>query len=603
MMKKIQTARISRHEKLDFIRRLKCLQPLDLGDKMKFKTARIYDFKKDCVIVSWSWDPSKYESKVYDNCQCFIDDRLSDVRGSVWRRTAAYMRNKRVDHVWIDKECNPQEDGQEKQQAMSVMDLLYHWGSHPLGILTRPIGKEDDLHLLAQILQREMLKWSRSTSEFSIKKGMTERAGRAIELLRKITSDKWWTRAWVYQESYHGADRMRLLIPHDLKLKKLKAKYRRLFGNLKGELIIESTQFSKALTDLCSAFKRSTTRRGQIKKVDGILSKAGRYSVLLERETSMSPRVIADVGSRDVSYPSDRISIIANCCSYNVRLKEEDLLKERFSHSLAILVSFLLNGEIFKFEPDEGLEKTVAPSDLTVIEFIQRYAFDRFSPPFQGRELTYNKNCRFSWVNIKADGVHTSGHLWKLWKREIGIQSLQLEGRMAVKKTLWGLCKYIKSLDDGEKLGSRLERFLNSSPESPKSAAGEYMWEMAQTLAHALHEGHTLKLGYLYNSEKEPKRSPPMAIFVCPDEDMERNRSGYVFTSSQPRKTSDGPGYICDVDKHVSLQVNVNNPRDLKDIWGRLPVLKARAWMHGLWFGTENPHEVVFPLPAVLSEL
>lgn len=654
MMEKIQETRIDRYKATDFIRRLKCLRPLDLDDKMTFETAEIHDFDDDCVIVSWSWDPSQYESEPEYNC--FIDgsDSPSKVRDSVWRRTAAYMQNQEVDYLWIDRECITQDDDEEKEEAMREMDLLYHHGSHPLGILTRPVENEDELYLLAEILRGEMLdsELSESTSEASSDSGLSgrtseasldselsrsvsevsfdselsgststasidselsenagefflvegeeviERAWEGIQLLREITSDTWWTRAWIYQEQYRGGKDMDLLMPHDTELEGLKLEHQDLFGNLEGELVIGSVQFSKALTALCLAFIRSAPSVDQREAADELLSTAGRYSLLLGRGSSMSPRVIADVRNRGVSRYPDRIPIIANCCSYNVRLDKNALVKEGCSHSLAILVSFLLNGEIFHFEPDETPEEEVAPSDLTVIEFIQRYAFNRFSPPFDRFELTFNRSCRFYEVCLEADGVHTEGHLWKLCTEPIEIQSQQFRDRILVKKTLWCLhdfianSEYVKGLDRRGQLASKLERFLRSSPDSP---AKKYMWKMAKALVYALDEGLTLRLGYLCQSPMNSGWSPPTAIFICPDQPPTIDHPAYVFTSFRERKVSGGPGYICDVDKHVSLQVSAKNT-------GGLPELKAQEWIHGLWFWSMPPREVVFPLPRVLSE-
>lgn len=117
---------------------------------------------------------------------------------------------------------------------------------------------------------------------------------------------------------------------------------------------------------------------------------------------------------------------------------------------------------------------------------------------------------------------------------------------------------------------------------------------MAQALAVALKRGSTLRLGFLCNSRK-PGRSPPTAVFVCPNETMDRHGPSFVFTSFRAKKTSDGPGYN-DVDKHVSLQVDVRNSGK------QLPELSARAWMHGLWFWTEAARPVVFPLPRNLRK-
>ncbi|KAG8161684.1 hypothetical protein KVR01_008671 [Diaporthe batatas] len=609
MLKKIQTTRDERGEASDFVRRLECLRLVHAGDNVEFRRKRINGFTDNCAIVSWSWEGSpEHEdetagSYMVEDAQTRDLMRTSDVRDTVWRRAAAYMRYRRISHLWIDSECITQDPIQERQKAMSEMDRLYNQGSHPFGMLARPVTEEREVHLLAQILQGKLVrKYEYGDGRISIRKGMTEKVYEAIELLDRITSDRWWTRAWIYQENYHGGKRMFLLMPHTPNTERPKAKYATLFGNMKGEMVIKSIDFSEASTDLCSALRNSSQAEDHAEAVNRILSRAARYSRLLEGEDSMTPSIVEDVLQREVSVHPDRIDIIGNCCSYNVRLKRGELEQNKCSVSLAVLVLLLLNGEIFYYDPDED---TASSSRLTVSEFIHEYAFNRFSPPTLKYGLTFNKGCRFSKVyRIDDDGVHTQGHLWRLCSRGFTISGRISKGRGWVRKTLRDIQKYIREyewveakdyideLSAGDQLALRLEEFLKTSSQAD-DAETKYMWKMAEILADALRQGETLRLGYLEDSRRNPRFSPPTAIFVCADEIMEANKDRmFVFTSFEEAVT----GNISDVDRHVSLQVGVNHTENLSRLY-------ARRWTHGLWFSTEAPREVVFPLPRVLSQL
>lgn len=602
MMEEIQATGVKRREASVFVRQLKCLQLVDSGDAIKFKEACINVLDQDamCAIISYPWKRPRYERK--EAGSCFIKDdagrsRRSKVRYSVCRRAAAYMRYEKVEYLWIDAECIAQEDSEEKQRAIDEMDWLYHHGTHPFGMLTRTVKEKFELYLLAQILQGDMLIQSKYSGEVLLKEGITAKVCAAIRLLDKITSDIWWTRAWIYQENYHGGECMNLLMPHKRKFEDLKLKHAGLFGTLEGELVIKSIEFSEVLTDLCLAFIRSSPIGFGFHKgvATRIISRAGRYSALLETQSSMSPTIIADVGKRDVTKHPDRLSIIANCCSYNYRLNSEKLESKRYSVSLATLVLFLLNGEIFW----ETSWDTTSPTDLTIVEFIQRYAFEGFSPPpFENYELTFNKKCRFVEPRLERDGVHTRGHLWQLWKRAIFISCEESKEWRTTEETLLGLQKYIERRfrQDSEQIARSLEGPREGLREkSLLTPADWYMCKMAETVADALKSGSTLRLGFLCNPRK-PGWSPPTAVFICPDEAMDPHGPSFVFTSFRAKKTSDGPGFN-DVDKHVSLQVDVRNSVELP------PKLSARAWMHGLWFCKETAQSVVFPLPRILREL
>lgn len=613
-MEEIQATGVKRREASVFVRQLKCLQLVDSGDTIKFKEActNVFDPDAKCAIISYPWKRPTYERKEAGRCSIEDDagkSRPSKVRYYVLRRAAAYMRYEKVEYLWIDEECIAQEDIEERKRAINEMDWLYHHGSHPFGMLTRIVKEEFELYLLAQILQGDMLFRSKYSGQVLLKKGINAEVWAAIQLLDEITSDIWWTRAWIYQENYHGGDCMNLLMPHERKFESLKLKHADLFGTLEGELVIESIGF-EVLTDLCLAFIRFSPPGFRKGVANRIISRAGRYSALLEAQSSMSPTIIADVGKRDVTKHLDRLSIIANCCSYNYRLNSDKLENKRYSVSLATLVLFLLNGEIFW----ETSWDTTSPTDLTIVQFIQRYAFEGFSPPpCENYELTFNKRCRFVEPRLESDGVHTYGHLWQLWKRTIDISREEAKQWRSDEETLWGLQKYIERQfkKDSEQIAHSLEGLREKlrrerlrrerlrrdglREKSLLTPADRYMYKMAETVADALKSGSTLRLGFLCNSRK-PGRSPPTAVFICPKEAMDPHGPSFVFTSFRAKKTSDGPGYN-DVDKHVSLQVGVRNSVELP------PKLSARAWMHGLWFCTEASQPVVFRLPRVLRKL
>lgn len=595
-MEEIQTTAMPRDKASGFVRHLKCLLLTGDGSTITFKDVRRNGFVDEVAILSWPWQCSIYESS--ETGSCYIEDydgsvRTSRVRNSIMRRVAAYMRYMGVRYGWIDAECIAQDNEEEVEEGMHATDMLYHFGSHPFGLLARPIETKIHLHLLAKILDGQLAYKSRRNGKFYLREG-TEiaYAWKAIELLGMITSDIWWTRAWIYQENYHGGERMNLLIPHSSVLEPFKAKYKTMFGNLEGELIIRSIKFSEEVTKLCSAFMTLSSARDFQRQVAGrVLSVAGRYSLLLENQTSMSPTIIADVHRRRVSEPFDRLAIVANCCAYNIRLDGGVLQNKGYSAGLAMLTLPLLNGEIFQYEPEE-LRDAMSASAMTVVDFIKKYAFANFSPPGSKYKLTFNKSCRLVDVRLEAGGVHTSGHLWQLDEQLITVPCQPSRRRDTV-KTLWLLHSYIQGLGQAP-LARRLKEFI-AQKTSPLAPEEHYMWAMADALAAAVHGGSKLRLGYTCNSSKGPPL--PMGIFVCSDEAAESPRSAFVFTSFKRRETPIWPAFTSDVDRHVSLQVDVDDNGNLP------PKLFARAWMHGLYFPIQRQQPVVFPLPRILNEL
>ena len=225
------------------------------------------------------------------------------------------------------------------------MDLVYKLSKHSIALLEARIHSDKELGLLADLLEGKFVddRWKGHQSVKIIKRA-TARA--VFELLNRLISDEWWTRAWTFQEDYYASKKMNLLIRHDHHTSATKKidRMARLFGSLNGELCIESTTFRRETNWFCLAFKKICNQQQQ-QICDQILGRAGKYTVSL-RNTSMvsgdsiyrpmSATVFADIGIRNARYIEDRLAIAANCCSYRVRrntdyLRKISLLERRLS--------------------------------------------------------------------------------------------------------------------------------------------------------------------------------------------------------------------------------------------------------------------------------
>lgn len=589
---------------MDFVRNMECLRLIngESPDEFMFERVRINVFDEPCAPISYTWGPSTCEDE--ETGGHIIQGRNgrrepSEVRNCVLRRAAAFLRYINVDKLWIDKECIVQHDSEEKETAMHAMDLVYQCADNPFGLLTATVQDELELRYFALLLQGDMVKTD--ARGYKLERGTTiARAWNVIQLLDTITRDKWWTRAWTFQENYRGGGKMCLLMPHSPSLERVKAKVNKvsknLFGNLNGELVIGSVQFSEEATKLCLAFLAyRSPSHSQKEAAKRILSAAGRYSIILGEQNSMSPTVISDVDQRDTAEPGNRLAIVANCCGYDVRLESNVVDVQGHDAGLSTLVMFILNGEILQNTPDGGPLDVDECSGLTAVEFLQRHAFRRFNPPTEDYQLTFNKGCRFVNVSLEPDGVHTSGCIWKLRQPEIEFPRR--------KSKQWNDIDALRRLRDcirerphrQDELANELDKHVRQMRRPPKDAAEVHKAYMTTALASAMREGKPLRLGYRPDSSE--RFSPPMGIFICPDGPGQDGRPEYVFTSFKEKADSGPSAYTNDVDKYVSLQVGVESNETGP------PRLFAKAWINGLYFATEMAEEVVFPLPGVLGQL
>jgi hypothetical protein len=170
---------------------------------------------------------------------------------------------------------------------------------------------------------------------------------------------------------------------------------------------------------------------------NNILSKAGKYTLLLKRSDYMFSTIFADIEKRDVKIPWDRLVIGANCCQYPIRLDIGQLQQRGYSLSLSMLTMCLLNGEILYNNGEAEPTHTVVPR-MAVSRYLKDQFFDAFIPPGVEYSLTFNKACRFIDVELRASGVMTKGHLWKLGRI---IRTAEFSSRLPWIEELYGSLK------------------------------------------------------------------------------------------------------------------------------------------------------------------
>ncbi|OBR02141.1 ATP-dependent DNA helicase [Colletotrichum higginsianum IMI 349063] len=381
-----------------FISSLQCLQ--FKGSELRRWSINAFCYRR-YVALSYTWAPSEHENSepgIYP-VENWDDShfRLSPVRKCVLDRVLHYMRHNNVDFFWIDAHCIRQVTCGindcarhlrciEKRDAIQAMDLVYQLSEHPVALLGWELKTGSELYLLKQILSGDLVD---GDCEFRLCAATPVHvATKALLLLSEITRDSWWCRAWTFQENYRGGTRMQLLIRHDPSLELQKRRHG-VFGEIPGELCIQSVMFSTQATRLCLAIREVTALlRLDANRVDGVLRAAGRYALMVHSSSSMTPTVIADIEARKLSKPWDRLAIVANCCQYPVRLDGGALSRQGQSPSLSILAMCLLNGEIL----DNSNNNMASVAGLTTSELLDRLMFRQFHAPEDDmRQLTFNK--------------------------------------------------------------------------------------------------------------------------------------------------------------------------------------------------------------------
>ncbi|KAI1044291.1 hypothetical protein LB504_013046 [Fusarium proliferatum] len=603
---------VTQLKSLEFLEKLECLHFTDRDDASSTQPTLSLDtinaFKqRKYVALSYTWQPSPEEIDIPHGGYLVQDIQSwqwepSSVRNTVFSRIRRYMDHVKCRHLWIDKHCIIQEDGEEKEIGMQAMDRVYSLSQHPVALLSLAISTSNQLQLLTDIL----------SGKFVAKRGASyvlssaERALDALQLLHYITSDTWFSRGWTYQENYRANMKMKLLIAHPAAVNREKAARR--FGSLDGELLVGSAELYEQATKLCMAY---CDHKPPPPCLNTVLSRAKRYTILLANDedsapVSMSPSIIEDIASRNLEREWDRVAIIANCCQYANRLNSAQLQSDKHSLSLTILTLVLMNGEILSNHPRDKLDAR----KMTITEFLHRHFFYGLKSPWKKAKLTFNKSCRFANVVLTEEGVQTEGYLWRLGDEIITTQfqnCLQPRGkkrhRQLTKRPLEWLAEELAP--HYPVLSQRLDEIMDL--EVPSSAAEEWLLSMVDKVEEAIMQGKLLCTATLLGPGP-----PGVAVFVQPEDSddessgtgsemsLDRDEDCYVFTSFQRAQTDRGGFDLNDLDKHVSLEVDYDSGKGDAHV----PRLYTRRWIHGLCFYHGcSLRPVTFPWPLSLRGL
>jgi hypothetical protein len=328
--------------------------------------------------------------------------RESIVRDEVLTRVLRYARHNGLCRFWIDRECSPPgEDSEEKQITMDSMDVLYRESRHPIGLLAVILKTQPEVNYLQTLMTGRAAVRASEDEYPRLAYSTTSRVSLGIfDVLVHLHIDRWWTRAWTFQEEYLSSTSMRILIRLE---PGLVARHR--FGSVQGELCLNAVQFRTQATLFLLAFKWEA-HRNFAKKCATMLKMFGRYNIQYRfqhdaKMKAMSPRIFADMHRRNVGRPFDRLPIVANSCNYAIRFISQDMSQSDQDLELCLLTMNLLNGELLR--KSQVIRRL--PAEMDIVNYMQYISFNKFDPPVTKSRLSYLKACRLHHVSLQKVGI------------------------------------------------------------------------------------------------------------------------------------------------------------------------------------------------------
>jgi hypothetical protein len=546
----------------------------------------------DYIAVSYSWTPAP-RLECDRNGKYIVTGahgnpvRKSVVRDEVLERVLRYANHIGKCRIWIDKECSPQEDLVEKQTAMDSMDLVYSKSRHPVGLLAVAFDDQSEVDYLQTLMMGGSVVRNDENEYPKLVYSAESCTSLGIfNVLVHLYQDRWWTRAWIFQEEYLSSTAMKILIR-----RKRGILARHKFGFLQGEICLNAVDFRKQATLFLLAFKRES-QRGRAKKCSRMLKRFGRYEIQYHfqhdaRRKTMSPRIFADIQRRGLENPFDRLPIVANSCNYAIRLVSRNMMYSGHSVELCLLTMYLLNGEIMRNYRHIGK----LPMEMDISNYMQYISFNKFDPPVKTKRLSYLKACRLHHVSLHPEGLLAKGLLWHVtgtlrpskWARcprnsrknhDFGLNDFQRD-RIA---QLAGVLQ--KS--GCRMLAAEIEKYLvDAMIRKEPTAAKRHMDIMAESVVEAIRTDVPLQIAGTRSSGSS------CGVFVGV-----QDSSMGMFTSWHAGVDVDGRWR----ESHVSLGVEVLNIEVT-------PLLATVTWVNGLVFFKQSEQTaLMFKWPRVWTE-
>ncbi|KAF2853357.1 hypothetical protein T440DRAFT_465757 [Plenodomus tracheiphilus IPT5] len=581
-------------------------------------------------------------------------------------RVILFAQNRGIDKIWIDKESIYQRSGDEvdhpgdRDLGIQVMDAVYGDARYCVGLLTTSLMYQDELHLLADLLSRNIFVNPRDTEEpqFTADAPVAD-----IQLLiLRLLNDTRWSRGWIFQEDHLASERMTLLVPHSRHLKKKGLSYP--FGKLPGDLEVALFSFRRAVTMFCMASDESENRW----PISEMLGKAKQYNIwnkVLHVEGDSSeedsddpqsdddqyegdatrrfqpPRfptttlsIIDDVCNRSLKNMEDRVAIIANAAKFERRIDVSPssalVRNETYSLSTILLALVLLNGEILSHD-------TKVPGNImnySLRDYLLAFQ-NIYDAPMTSYEQSFIDCCRFTTPMFTKRGLEVKGRLYKLLAPHIPGGAYSLSNVLNLHdKNFENTAPFTEDQDnfknDDDTKGrsfdafevdclatviSRLQRSWGTSCWLVKSLrhhlridkrfrdhayvkpSERYVLNMMAGLVQAVMAGHSLRLARLAN---EADTCPPTAIFVEPKDPRMTHRKGMYPKNDEAGSPS-----------FVFASFKQRSKRGGRDCYTSLSVgveagnksetiLDSYGWVNGVWdIGAPQTEAFIYPIPGL----
>jgi Heterokaryon incompatibility protein (HET) len=279
-------------------------------------------------------------------------------------RAITFAVSRNVSLIWIDQECIDQTNPTDIENHLQCNHIIFSQANFKIGLLSFELSQRQ-LDELIGIQLAHCITESHVVAGWGIRQ-ILNYIQYLTRLLRSISRDRWFTRAWVFQERYSANIDMCLLLPVSYKVLEI---FKPSFGiDIVGEdfavhvdeICSIATAWKRHLTDseLDQELQENITIREDVRKslnslhdaaqlLSGPIFRGAPLDIIWDHYTSgMGPardisgmihRAFLEIESCDNEVVSDRVAILSNVLGFKLRFPTASFSSYSFA-----LVSLLI---------------------------------------------------------------------------------------------------------------------------------------------------------------------------------------------------------------------------------------------------------------------
>jgi hypothetical protein len=297
------------------------------------------------LAVSYCWPSEEYQEDAGEDQTEFkikTRDGLRPSRASAQtlRRAMSFAKSQRLSYIWIDQECIEQDDLEDKQIGIQSMDFVYRKCAAAVGLVSLRIDSQELIDNLRHVLEHQCLRDSSHNLTRPLNDCPAFESEGVVQFLDALHNDRFFNRAWIYQEIVCAQKQMTLLIRCSGELE-----VPGVLGDIDGEVAIRYN------TVLSLEHETMTYYQGPTPSTKAPVDMSSRNSgvadtLRLDACPSDCGLVSRQLEKRGITIESDRLAILANSMGYQNRIDPAKMTGGKWSYTACVVVLTTMNGLI-----------------------------------------------------------------------------------------------------------------------------------------------------------------------------------------------------------------------------------------------------------------